>query len=270
MLTRKNIILLIGIITFCLIFAITISANASTLDKIIEKGKLVVGMDPTNPPWNFKDKDTGKITGMATELAHMYAKQLGVELEIKSFAWAGIIPALITNEVDMLATCLSRTVPRSAKIAFTEPYVKAPGIVVAKKGVFNSLSELDSEKVRLNTTTGSVHVELIEKLFPKAQLQLVPTASESASAIIAERSDATLTGILVGLAMVKNNPEKLEILPGYTMMDSFAFAVRYDSPKLLESFNLFMKLIKLNGEYGKLYEEWIEKEWSPDPIENSL
>jgi len=272
MLTRKNIILLAltWVVTFCLIFAVTASANTSTLNKIVERGKLIVGTDATNWPWNFIDEKTGETTGMTTELARMYAEQLGVKFEIVSFAWAGLIPALNTNRVDMLAACLSRTIPRSTKLVFTEPYAMVPGIVVAKKGMFHSLSELNSEKVRLVSHSGSVHEKLAKKLFPKAQLLLAASGYQTASAILAGRADATLTGTLVGLQMVEVNPEKLEILPEYTMMDSFAFAVRYDSPELLESFNLFMKLIKLNGEFGKLYKKWIGKEWSPNPIENSL
>jgi len=54
-----------------------------------------------NAPYVFKDIKTGEITGFTVELIKMYAEEIGVELEIKGFEWAGILPYLITGKVDV-------------------------------------------------------------------------------------------------------------------------------------------------------------------------
>jgi len=245
------------------------SATTTTMDQILTRGELRVSMELGNPPWNFKDPKTGEITGMATELARMYAKELGVNLEIKAYDWAGVIPALITHKVDMIATCLSRTIPRSAKIIYTEPYIIAPIIIVAQKGEFKTLDDLNKEGVILTSTAGSFHETLIPKLFPKATMRAVPTNSDCITAVLSGRANAWSTGRFVGTAAVKDHPDKLEVLPGYVFVDSFAFAVRPESAILLQSFNLFMRLIKLDGRYGKLYEKWMGQKWEPVMLETA-
>lgn len=263
---------LVGLVTavsvLFLSFATRGFSAATTIEQILKKGKLTVSMELGNPPWNFKDPKTGEITGMATELARLYAENLGVELEIKAYDWAGVIPALTTGKVDMVATCLSRTIPRSTKISYTEPYMISPGVVVAKKGKFEILDDLNNKDVALTTTAGSVHEKAGEKLFPKAKMRPVPTNVDCVTAVISGRADVHLTGKILAQGIVKDHPE-LEILPGFTFMDSFAFAVRHESTVLLRSFNLFLRLIKLDGQYGKLYKKWLGTAWEPLTVETA-
>jgi len=243
---------------------------ATTMEQILKEGKLTVSMELGNVPWNFKDPKTGKITGMATELARLYAENLGVDLEIKAYDWAGVIPALITGRVDMVATCLSRTIPRSAKISYTEPYMIAPGKIVAPKGKFKSVDDLNKEGVTISTTAGSVFVEEVKKRLPKVTMKPLPSHSDTLNALLVGRVSAISTGLLCAIRDVHRYPDKLEVVPGILFYDSFAFAVRHESTVLLRSFNLFVRLIKADGTYAELYEKWIETEWKPEAVETAL
>lgn len=264
---RRRITFAVGLIAL-LLTALTIAAYADTLDDILTRGKLVVCTELGNVPWNYQDPNTGEITGFTTELVQMYADSIGVDLEVKSFDWAGVIPALLNDKADMIAAPLSRTMERSTKILYTEPYIIAPGVVVARKGEFSSLDDLNKKGVVLTTTSGSIHEEIGEKLFPNAEMKAVPTVADHNAALVAGRADAVLTGKFVAESTVEGNPG-LEILPGFTFMDSFACAVRFDSFRLWTSFNLFMRLIKLDGRYGNLYKKYFDVEWVPQNIETA-
>jgi ABC-type amino acid transport substrate-binding protein len=63
---------------------------------------------------------------------------------------------------------------------------------------------------------------------------------------------------------------QLEVIPGYLMMDSLAFATRLDSFKLWQSVNLFMRLVKVDGRFAALYKQWLGVDWVPNALETSI
>jgi len=223
-----------------------------------------VSTEPGNYPFTFEDPVTGEPAGLTIDIVRLYCEELGLKLEVDWFDWAGVIPALLTGKVDMIAAPLSRTVRRSTQILYTDPYIFAPGGVVARKGRFKSLADLNDPSVTLTTTAGSIHEEIGRKLFPQAKMLPVPTVADHNAALLAGRADAILTDkYFVGAALVAQHPDELELLPGYTFVDSFAFAVRYDSFKLWASFNEFLRLIKLDGRYAQIYKKWVGIDWEP-------
>jgi polar amino acid transport system substrate-binding protein len=239
------------------------------LDKALKKGKLVVSTEVGTPPWAFKDPKTGEVDGFPVELARMFAKELGVELEIKNFEWTGVIPSLLTKKVDMLVAPLSRTIPRTAKLMYVEPYVNMPAQILAVKGKFKSLEDLNMEGVVITASAGSVWEEVVEKRFPKATVAAAATNVDNGVALNTGRAVAYLNDRLQLEATIGHYPDKFEILPEAVSWDSLAFAVRFDSPKLRESANLFMRLVKMDGRYAKLFKKYMGYEWKPTPETDS-
>ena len=56
-------------------------ATDDSLQKIKDKGKLVMGLDVALPPMGFRDED-GNITGFDIDLAKAVCEKMGVELEL--------------------------------------------------------------------------------------------------------------------------------------------------------------------------------------------
>ena len=65
--------------------------KGSTLNKIIQKKVLRVGMEVEYFPFEYSDKK-GNPVGFDVDLAKLIAKELGVKLEIKDTEWTGLIP----------------------------------------------------------------------------------------------------------------------------------------------------------------------------------
>ena len=239
--------------------------SQDALDQIMERGKMVVATELGTPPWAYKDPKTGEITGFTIELAQMMADSLGVELEVKTYEWAGIIPSLLTKKVDMLTACLTRTVPRSAKLMYAEPYVNMPGQVLVRKGEFKTLDEINKKEVVLTCSTGSVWEQIAEKELPKSTIRTNATNADNAIALQTKRADGYLNDKLQLVAAMNMYPGQFELIETPLAWDSFAFAVRYDSFKLWNTTNLFMRLIKMDGRYGKLLKKYLGYDWVPTP-----
>jgi len=238
---------------------------ASTMDDVMARGKLIVGAELGTPPWTFLDPETGKITGFSIELARLFAEELGVKLEVRTYEWAGIIPSLLTGKVDMLATCLTRTVKRSVKLMYTEPYVSQPTQVLVRKGEISplELEQLNNKDIILTVTTGSIWEEVAKKRLPNVTIRTNPTNADNAIALHTGRADAYVNDRRQLIAAMKMYPGEFELIPEPLAWDSFAFAVRYDSFKLWNTANLFMRLIKMDGRYQQLFKKWMKYEWKP-------
>ena len=72
------------------------------------------------PPFEFIDN--GEIVGFDIDLARMFAKSLGVELEVVDTAWAGVIASLYSQKFDMIWSALPITDARLKAINFSQVY----------------------------------------------------------------------------------------------------------------------------------------------------
>jgi polar amino acid transport system substrate-binding protein len=84
-------------------------------------GVLRMGTASVTEPFSFVD-GSGKIVGYDIELASHVAKKLNKKLVIVNMDFGGMIPALISGKVDMIAACITITKERSKQVLFSEPY----------------------------------------------------------------------------------------------------------------------------------------------------
>lgn len=237
-------------------------AFADAMDDVLARGKLIIGTHLASPPWQYLDPETGKPVGFVIDLVQMFCNELGVSLEVIDLEWAALMPGLLAGKFDMWAADISRTVPRAAKLLYTEPIAFDPGAVVAKKGRFTSLDEINRPDVTVSTELGNVWQSVAAERFPNAKLVTFPSGAEHFLALHLGRSDAGVEGLAKCRGYIETLYPDLEIV-GYVKIDSFAFAVRYDSPKLKHAFDIFLRIIKLDGRYGELYKKWFGVEWEP-------
>ncbi|MBW1899377.1 MAG: transporter substrate-binding domain-containing protein [Deltaproteobacteria bacterium] len=75
-------------LVFVMILASVATAPAGTaLDRIQQKGELVVGITGTQPPLNVTTK-TGKIIGLDADLAKLIAMNLGVKVKFSPMSFS--------------------------------------------------------------------------------------------------------------------------------------------------------------------------------------
>lgn len=84
-------------------------------------GVLRFGTSAVTEPFSFVD-GSGKVVGLDIEIAARVAKKLNKKLEIVNMEFGSMIPALISNKVDMIGACITITEERSKKVLFSESY----------------------------------------------------------------------------------------------------------------------------------------------------
>ena len=58
----------------------------NSLDKVMKKGKFIMGLDDSFPPMGFRN-EKGEIVGFDVDLAKEVAKRMGVDLVLQPIDW---------------------------------------------------------------------------------------------------------------------------------------------------------------------------------------
>ena len=241
------------------------AAEEDALTKIIQKGEVTVGIQLASEPLCFLNTKTGQIDGMLPELARSYAEKLGVKIKFMEFDWPGLFPALLTKKVDFLPANITTTIPRTEKLNFTRPWIiQGASILVRRDTGVKTLADVNSEKIKMAVSTGSVYIEKLAKTHPKTVINRYQSHMDRLSALLANRSNATIDDELNIINIYyKGNEKVLEIIPEFYLTQSSRWATRQEDVLLNKSLNIFFDEIRTHGEYKQIYEKWLKKEWKP-------
>ncbi|MES2184805.1 MAG: transporter substrate-binding domain-containing protein [Pseudomonadota bacterium] len=106
----------------------------ATLDKIHQRGKVVVGVILSGPPFGTLDPVTQKPVGYNVELAEGVAKGLGVALETVTVQPSNRVQFLQQGKVDLLIANMQWTQERSEILSFVPtPFEEVGGAAIAAK-----------------------------------------------------------------------------------------------------------------------------------------
>src|ERR1700737_1365481 len=86
-------------------------------DKIKQSGKLVVGIDPSYPPNEYKDPN-GTVIGFDVDLMNAIAKVLGVTTDYRPSKFDNIIPSITAGTYDVGASSFTDNKDREAQVDF--------------------------------------------------------------------------------------------------------------------------------------------------------
>ncbi len=108
----------------------------------LQDGMLSVGSDIAYAPFEFYQEGTEIADGLDVDMGKAIADVLGVEAEFINTGWDGIIPALQTEDFDVIMSAMTITEDRSEQIDFVAYISVGTGIVVPA-GNPNNIQDLD-------------------------------------------------------------------------------------------------------------------------------
>ena len=255
------------IVSLAMTFVFLGTASAGTLDEIAKRGELRIACQTQGAPFSFVDKN-GERTGSSVELCNLIAKEMGVKVKFLNYDWDGLIPALLSKKADMLAADMTPTLKRAMKIAFTDPYMYTGSVVFVKAdSPIKSLEDVKKAGVKIAVLLGSTGENDAKTAFPEAELKTYKGGGPLLiNAVLAGHADLGVNdGSAVRGQSASFPPNSVRILEGQLSKSPLAFAVRYDSPDLLEWLNLFFLHTTLDGRLDKNLDYWVNSlDWKKD------
>jgi polar amino acid transport system substrate-binding protein len=236
-------------------------AKKSTLEEIIKRGTLRVGLEAGYLPFEMADKK-GNFIGFDVDVAKEMAKAMGVKLEIVNTAWDGIIPALVTKKFDIIMSGMTITQERNLKINFADPYIIVGQTILLNKkheGKVNSYKDLNSPEYTITSKLGTTGEQAIKRMIPKATYKSFEVESEAALEVLNGKADATVYDLpFCATFMAQQGAGKLIFLDKPFTYEPLAWAIRKGDPDFMNWLNNFLRQLKNDGRYDKIYDKWIK------------
>ena len=235
------------------------SPSAPAIDRIVQKGELVVGVSASQPPLNMKTKK-GDIIGMEPELAEMMAEAMGVKLKLVEIPFKNLIEAVQTGEVDMAMSGITVTPKRNMKVAFAGNYFVTGKAVLTKIKTIAAMEnpeDINTPKSKLVALRGSTSQMFIEVVLPNAKLTTTNTYDEAIQMVLDGRVDAMFADYQYCLYTLLRYPDKglISIIAPLTY-EPVSIALPADAHHLANWVNNYINALKGSGALKDLKEDW--------------
>ena len=233
----------------------------STLNEIIQRGELRIGFEAGYMPFEMSDKK-GNFIGFDIDMARQMAKAMKVKPVFVNTAWDGIIPALVTKKFDIIMSGMTVTQERNLNINFADPYIiVGQTILINKKleGKVKSYKDLNDPKYTIASKLGTTGEQAIKRMIPRAKYKSFEVESEAALEALNGKVDAFVYDLpFCATFMAQQGAGKLIFLDKPFTYEPLAWAVRKGDPDFLNWLNNFLRQMKNDGRYNKIYNRWIK------------
>jgi polar amino acid transport system substrate-binding protein len=123
-------------------------AAAQTLEKIKQRGVIVVGSKADYKPFGFRDP-SGAIVGFEPDIAKLVAEKLGVKLEIEPVVSSNRMQFLQQGKIDLMIATMNDKPDRRKVVYIVEPsyYASSVNVLAPKSAKLKDWTDLKGKKV---------------------------------------------------------------------------------------------------------------------------
>ena len=232
-----------------------------SLEKIKEKGQVVMGLDDTFAPMGFRD-EKNEIVGFDVDLANEVFKRNDLELILQPIDWTMKEAELNAGNIDMIWNAYTITDERKEKVAFTKPYLDNSQVIITLAGSdIKSKKDLAGKKVAAQTGSSAVDAmntepELV-KDFDGGEPVLFDTNHEAFMDLEAKRVDAVVADEVLARYYIKQKgAEKYAILDEDFGDEEYGIGFRKQDKKLLEMVEKTLDDMRQDGTYDSIHQKW--------------
>jgi polar amino acid transport system substrate-binding protein len=244
-------------IASCLLpMVLAVSASADKLDDIKARGRLLVGVTETSPPFSFLESGKG-IVGYDVDLAERVAAALGVAADKVPIINPERITALQQDRVDLVAVGMTRSKNRAKEIDFSYAYLDSPhAVLVRKDSGLDHIGQLAGRKLAL-VKSASVDAAL-KAAVPTMQIVLFNDYDAAFTALENKNVDAFLADqmLLLWFAKQTGRLEDFALLPDYELPRTAGFGLKRNEPRFLDFVNRTLLQLEASGEAAKIFDAW--------------
>lgn len=229
-----------------------------SVDKIRERGRLIVGLDTGSNLMSFRDPATGRLEGFDVDIAREVARDIFGDpdkIEYRILTADERITALQESTVDIVVKTLTINCERREKIEFSSKYFEAlQRIQVLKGSPIRSLDDLAGKRVC--AARGTTSLMRLQQVQPAATVVSVPMWSDCLVVLQQGQVDAISTDdtILAGLA---TQDPYLDIVGNPLGSEPYGIGINLANTDLVRFVNGTLDRIRADGTWNAIYNRWL-------------
>lgn len=221
-----------------------------------ENKKLIVGTSADNPPYDFISK--GEISGFDMDLIALIASELHKELIIKNLDFSGLLPAILSGNVDILIAGLSYNEKRAENVDFSTPYITTQmSVLYSPDFEITNIADLAGKKIGVQI--GTDWAEYANKLAEKYEGIEIKILTNNLI-LIQELNNKNIDAVILEDIQVKKFKEFYPNLKKFDIEDTksdFVIALAKNS-ELTEKINQVLKKLNEEGKIEELKNKWLK------------
>ena len=256
----------------------------STLEGILQRGELRIGLEVGYMPFEMIDKRSGlrqkeirhggfrrkgrqlSLIGFDIDIGIEMAKALGVKPVFIDTLWPSIIPALKLGRFDIIFGGMSVTEGRKKLVDFADPFMTVGQTVLLNakhKNSVKSYKDLNDAKFVVVSKPGTTGEEAVQRLIPNATYETVDTETDGGMRVLVGTADAFVYDFPFNAVFSAMHPsDQLIFLDEPFTKEPIAWAIRKNDPDFLKFLNGFLQDIKKDGRFDKIYNKWfVSTDW---------
>lgn len=245
-----------AIALFLAVTCLLVAQAAAFAASVMEKDVIVMGTEGTYPPFEYYDENN-QLTGFDIEVSEAVCRHMGKELKIVDMAFDGLIPALLTGKIDMIAAGLANTQERKKKVDFSDIYNVSWTSFIVKhdNDDMKSLDDLKGKSVGVQI--GSTQDIYVSKLEIPMEIKRYQKNDDAVREVVLDRNDCIAINSFVGNSYIDNEKFKGYLKVAFRIMvnkpdEGIAIAMRKNDPEFLEAVNKAIREMEESGELKRL------------------
>lgn len=233
------------------------SGADKSLDKVKEKGKLILGLDDSFLPMGFRD-DSGNIVGFDIDVATEVASRLGVTLELQPVVWETKESELNSGTIDCIWNGLSIDPERAEIMNLSKPYLKNKMVyVVLDESEIKTIADMAGKKIGVqNGSTAQTALEASDE--GKAAGEIVGFSENVTGFMDLDGKGIDvicIDSVYAEYYMTANN-KPYRILDGSLVEEEYAVGFRKGDEALKVAVENALSEMKKDGKLGEISTKW--------------
>jgi len=249
------ILLLASLLAFTFV---TASTAGPVMDRILQRGELLVGITGTQPPLNATTK-SGEIIGLDADISRLLAGNMGVKAKFVTLPFPDLLPALEAGKVDIVLSSMTMTPDRNLKVAFVGPYfISGKGILTKTQTVasFQDAAGMNKPQFRLAALKDSTSEAFVLGAAPLAKLVATKTYDEALDMLFQDKIDALIADYpFCAVSALRFQDKGLAAGQAKLTFEPLGIAVPEDT-LLINFLQNFMGVLEGSGALKKISERW--------------
>lgn len=233
-----------------------------TIPRIMDRGRIIVGVDQSQNLLSYRDGVSGELRGFEVDLAREISRDIFGDPDRVDFRFvesSSRVEALEDHEVDMIIRTMTVTRSRQQDVAFSSPYLTSDSrLLVSRNSGIEGVEELPGRTVCV--TSGSTALEKARAYAPQSRILKTRSWADCLVALQQAQADAILSDDTILSGIAAQDPYTT-IVGDSLASESYAVAMPipdgdYDSSGLIRQVNSTIERIREDGTWWRLYDRW--------------
>ena len=234
--------------------------NDDSLQKVLDAGQLILGLDAGFPPMGFTD-GSGQIVGFDIDVAEEVCKRLGVRLVKQSIDWDEKEDDLNSGKIDCIWNGMSVTPARSETMNLSDPYMKNEVIcVVSGESDIKGLRDLKGKTIGVQS--GSTAQEALEtsSFYSEVTVKLFDDNIALLNQLDQKTVEVAIVDSVVAYYFISSSEKKFFVLPDSLAEEQYAIGFRKGDHKLRDKVQQILGEMKADGTLGRISKMWFSSD----------